>query len=126
MKPVILVVEDDELAGRAYQLKLGQAGYQVEWARNGAEALEMIRKNRPDLVILDLILPNINGFQFLEEVKKDEKLKDIRVLVVSNLGQEEDMQKAMSLGASDYMVKVDVRIEDVVEKVDEMTGRKAA
>lgn len=74
-------------------------------------------KNNPDMVILDLMLPKLNGFEFLEKIKKDEKLKNIPVVVLSNLGQKTDMDKVMALGAVDYLIKTEYSLEEVIKRV---------
>lgn len=117
-KKHVLIVEDDQFLVRALTDKLTRSGYEVASAIDGEKGLEAMRKQFPDLILLDLVMPNVNGFQMLEEVRKDPTLKDARVIVLSNLGQQEDIDKAMKLGANDYLVKADVALKDVVAKME--------
>lgn len=113
----VLVVEDDQFLANAYKLKLSKSGYEVIIASDGAEALEFIKQDRPDIVLLDLIMPNVDGFACLEAMQADENLKTIPVVIASNLGQNEDIERAKSLGAVDFIIKSNVSIEEIVEKV---------
>lgn len=113
----ILVVEDDQYLIHAYKLKLSQAGFKVELASDGANALDAMKKFKPDVVILDLIMPNVDGFSFLDSMKRDERFKEVPVIVASNLGQKEDVDRAKSLGAVDYFVKSNVSLETIIDKI---------
>jgi len=117
MSQTILVVEDTELLRRMYADRLTQDGYRVLPAADGLEALSVLRTDTPDLILLDLIMPKMSGLEVLELVKKDPRLKDIPVLILSNLGQDEDIQRGLSLGAMDYLIKNDARPADVAEKI---------
>lgn len=111
----ILIAEDDKPMARAMELKLIKSGYNVKIAFNGEEALKMIETGNFDLVLLDLIMPKKDGFSVLTELKA--KGNQTPIIVSSNLGQEEDFQKARELGAKDYFVKSDTPITEVVEHV---------
>lgn len=117
----ILIVEDENIISRALQDELKPEGFKISIAKNGKEALDIMRSksNRPDIVLLDIIMPVINGFQILELIQKDreDNLRAIPVIVLSNLGQDEDIKRAMSLGAVDYYVKAQHPISEVVEKI---------
>lgn len=113
----ILVVEDTELLRRMYADRLVQDGYEVFTAANGLEAVAALRVNEPELILLDLVMPAMSGVEFLEIVKADPRTSHIPVLILSNLGQEDDIQRAMSLGAADYLVKNDSRPADVSAKI---------
>lgn len=113
----ILLVEDDKFLATALSDKLAREGFVVIKAANGQEAAAKIRLERPDLVLLDLIMPQKNGFEVLAEMKLEPLTKHIPVIVLSNLGQEADIKKAKDLGASDYLVKSDVEMKTVVEKI---------
>lgn len=115
-KKKVLIVEDDEHISRIYDIKFSHEGYQTLLARNGEEALEMISSKRPDLIMLDLMLPKKDGFMVLEEIKKDPELKNIPVLVISNLGQKSDEERVLALGANGYMVKVSYSMQEVIDK----------
>ena len=117
VKYKILLAEDDKFLSIALGDKLEREGFVVIKAPNGLEALDLIRSEKPDLILLDLIMPQRTGFQVLEELKKDAELAKIPVVILSNLGQESDRQKAKELGAVDYLVKSDVQMGEVVEKL---------
>jgi DNA-binding response OmpR family regulator len=113
----ILLAEDDQFISRAYKDGLGRAGYKIITAMDGREALKKIRSEEPDMVLLDLIMPEKNGFEVLEEMKKDKALKNIPVIVLSNLGQESDVDQGKKLGAVDYLIKSNVSIKEVIEVI---------
>lgn len=116
-KKKILLVEDDDFVGRAYKDGLLHAGFDVEMATDGNEALKKAKSTYPDLIILDLVMPLKNGFEVLEELRKDQAFKNVPIFIVSNLGQDTDVEKAMQLGATDYLVKNQFSMKQVVERV---------
>ncbi|HMB65358.1 MAG TPA: response regulator [Patescibacteria group bacterium] len=116
-KQKILIAEDDKFISRAYGNGLQQAGFEVLIATDGVKAKEMIKKKKPDLILLDLIMPEKDGFDVLKEIKKDSKLKKIPVLILSNLGQDPDIEKGKELGAVDYLVKTDYSMSKVIDKI---------
>ena len=105
-----LIVEDDSFLLSAYRLKLEGLGYEIKEALDGAEALKILEWWTPELVILDLMLPKMDGFDFLTKMKADDRWKNVPVLVASNLGQREDIDRAMALGAAGYVVKSDLSL----------------
>lgn len=113
----ILVVEDTELLRRIYADKLVQEGYQVLVAGDGLAALNTIRNNHVDLVLLDLIMPNMSGIEALKALKSDPRTRDIPVIILSNLGQEGDVEQGLALGAVDYLIKNEAKPAEVVEKI---------
>lgn len=113
----LLVAEDDNFLLVAVKDKLMRAGFAVITATNGVEALEKMRKENPDLVLLDLVMPQKGGFEVLEEAHQDRELKKIPIIILSNLGNESDVKKAKELGAVDYLVKANFSLKRVVEKV---------
>lgn len=117
MSLTILVVEDTELLRRMYSDVLAQSGYRVLQAADGLEALNMLRTETPDLILLDLIMPKMSGLEVLELVKKDTRLKEVPVLILSNLGQDSDIERGIQMGAIDYMIKNDARPADIAEKI---------
>lgn len=119
-KVKLLIVEDDKFLIKAYQIKFNSAGFDVVTAMDGAAGLGIVKKELPALIILDLMLPKMNGFEFLKEIKSDEKTGNIPVIVLSNLGQQGDREKAISLGAADYLVKTDYKLEEIVEKIKKL------
>jgi len=120
--PLILIAEDEGALSGVLQSKLARHGFVVETAADGVEALEKMRMTKPSLVLLDLIMPNKNGFQVLEEAKADPELKDIRIVIFSNLNQDEDRERVKKLGALDFLVKSDLGINEVVGKVNAFLG----
>lgn len=114
-KKKILLAEDDKFISIAYRDGLSKAGFEVVYASDGAEALALARSGSPDLILLDLIMPVKNGFETLEEIQKDEKLSQIPVIVLSNLGQETDIAKAKDLGANDYLIKSNYSLSEVIK-----------
>ncbi len=114
----IVIAEDERALSTVITNKLRRKGFDVIQALDGAEAVQKIKAEKPDLVLLDLIMPNKDGFQVLEEVKG---LKT-KVVVFSNLGQESDIERAKGLGAKDFLVKSNISIEDVVKMVNKYTS----
>ena len=115
----VLIVEDDIYMVRAYVMKLEKEdGVKVESVSNGEEASEFIKKNKPvDLVILDLMLPKKSGFDVLKEMKENKLWKGVPVVILSNLGQQEDISRGKELGADDYIIKADTNINEVIKKI---------
>jgi DNA-binding response OmpR family regulator len=111
----ILIVEDEKPLSRALQLKLTSSGFSVKAAYDGEEALSILSGEQFDLIVLDLILPKLTGFEVLEELKK--KKSTTPVIVASNLSQGEDQERAKTLGARDYFVKSDTSLSQVVEHI---------
>lgn len=114
----ILIVEDDKFLLKAYQIKLAQAGFKLFAAEDGEKGVQLAKKHLPDLVILDLMLPKLTGFEFLKRVKKDPKTKNIPVVVLSVLGQKTDWEKAMELGAAEYFIKTDYTLDEIIKKIN--------
>ncbi len=114
----ILIVEDDQFLIKALRDKLERSGFAVHVATNGEEALRLMSEAKPNLILLDLVMPKMNGFQFLEEFNKLKGKNKAHVVVLSNLGQEEDRDKAQKLGAKDYFVKADMSLKQIVETVE--------
>jgi len=114
----ILVGEDDIFLSNAYRVKLTKAGFEVKIARDGQEVIDSLNEFAPDLIILDLIMPVKDGFTVLSEIKANERWKKIPIIIASNLGQKEDIDKSMTLGAIDYIVKSNMPINSVVEKIN--------
>ncbi len=116
--PWVFIVEDDVLINKAYSAKFAHEGIAVKIAEDGEEATEMLKgDDLPVLILLDLMLPKKDGFKVLEEIKQDARLKDIPVLILTNLAQEMDAKRGLSLGAKEYLVKADLKIEGLVKKV---------
>lgn len=119
---MVLIAEDEGVLAGVLRNKLSRHGFTVEVAEDGNVALEKMQSVKPALVLLDLIMPNKNGFQVLEEAKADAATKDIPIVVFSNLNQDEDRERAKKLGAKDFWVKSDIALNDVVGKINAIIG----
>ena len=119
----ILFIEDESALQRAASQVLTEEGFQVLSALDGELGLELARKEAPDLILLDLIVPKKSGFEVLEELKKDPATKNIPVVILSNLEGSSDVERAISAGATTYLVKTNYRLGEVVEKIKGILGR---
>jgi DNA-binding response OmpR family regulator len=116
--PLILIVEDDQFLVKALDAKLSNSGFKTAIAHDGEEATNFLKKTKPDLMLLDLIMPKKNGFEVLEEMKANGDVKKIPVIILSNLGQESDQKKGLELGAKDYVVKTKFSLQQVVDMIN--------
>lgn len=116
-KKHILVVEDDPFYLRIFEKKLTVEGFDVQLASDGEQGLRAAENRKPDLILLDMIMPVKDGFETLKELKQSATLKTIPVIVLSNLGQESDIQKTKELDAVDFIIKSNMSIQEVIEKV---------
>lgn len=116
-KKMIIAAEDDSFLSDVYRLKLEKEGFDLQVVSNGNELLNALKENIPDLIILDLIMPEMNGFEALKRIKETPEYANIKVIVMSNLGQEEDIARATELGASDYLIKANISTQQMVEKI---------
>ena len=122
----VLIVEDEDFLIRTLEDNLVAEGYTVDIAKDGGEAVEKIGKKKPDLVLLDILMPKKDGFYVLEELKKNPEWKLIPVIVLSNLGEDMTIKKSLDMGADDYFVKSQHPIQEIIERVkDYLEGRKA-
>lgn len=119
-KQKILIVEDDGFLASIYAQKLEVEGFDVVFATNGEDGLKLAEKDRPDLILLDLLMPKMDGFEFLEKAKADAGLKAIPVLVLTNLGQREDVERCLKLGAAGYVIKAHSLPQETVKRVKEI------
>lgn len=117
MSKTILVVEDTEVLRRMYSDRLESDGYAVLSAADGVEALSVLRTHTPDLILLDLIMPRMSGLEVLDLIKRDPRLRGVPVLILSNLGQEDDINRGIEMGAADYLIKNDARPNDVSVRI---------
>lgn len=117
IKKQVLLIEDDPFLIDIYTTKLKEAGFEVGVAEDGERALEKIKERTPDLVILDIVLPNIDGWGILKEIRKDEKFKNLKVMILSNLGQRKEVEKGIKLGATQYLIKAHHTPSQVMEKI---------
>ena len=122
MKQKILIIEDDGFLASIYAQKLELEGFEVAFATNGEDGVKLAQKDKPDLILLDLLMPQMDGFEVLEKVKADPAIKDVKVLVLSNLGQKEDVDRCMKLGAVGYMIKAHSLPEETVKRIKEILG----
>lgn len=116
-KLIFLLVEDEEVLLRAIYLSLHGEGYTVATATDGESALNMANRLKPNVILLDLLLPKMDGFEFLKKIKAIPTLKDIPIIVLSNLGDDTDISKAKKLGAVDYFVKADTDLDVLSKKI---------
>jgi two-component system, OmpR family, response regulator VicR len=115
----ILLIEDDEAISRVYSDSLTDAGYEVSLAYDGEEGLEKAKKLQPDLILLDLLLPKMDGIEVLKEMKKEESLKNVPVIVLTNLVNNDKISEAVALGSKIYMVKSNYSVDDILLKIKE-------
>ena len=116
-KKKILVVEDDPMISSMYKTKFEAEGFEVLVAENGVIGLELAKKEKPDIIMLDVILPQLDGFSVLDQIKKDNAIKDTPVIMLTNLGTDEDKKKGEAMGALDYLVKASLTPGQVSEKI---------
>lgn len=116
-KPRILLVEDDAFLAGMYVTKLTMEHFEVELANDGATGLAKAEELVPDLILLDVLLPKMNGFDVLKRIKEQPALKDIPVILLTNLGQKSDVTQGLDLGAADYLIKAHFMPSEVVEKI---------
>lgn len=116
-KKKILLVEDDAMISSMYKTKFEAEGFEVFVANNGAAGLELAKKEKPSIIMLDVILPQLDGFSVLEEIKKEKTIKNIPVFMLTNLGTDEDKKKGEKMGASDYLIKASLTPGQVSEKI---------
>jgi len=120
MPKKIIVIEDDPLLLKALNIELLSNDFEVLSAKDGKAGLELIRKEKPDLVLLDLVLPKMHGFEVLKSLKSDKNTEDIPVIILSNLGQCSDVNKGLDLGAKDYYVKASTDLSELSEKINKL------
>ena len=123
--PSVLVIDDDSFLLDMYALKFSQKNFQVNACGGTLEALEKLRTGlHPDIIVVDLVMPAMDGFEFLEVVKNEELAKDVLIIILSNLGQQEDIDRGLSLGAAGYIIKASATPSEVVEKVLEVLKKQ--
>jgi len=116
----ILLVEDDPFLIDIYSTKLKEVGFNVGIAEDGEEAIRKIKEELPDLVLLDIVLPTVNGWEILRTIKKDESLEKLKVVILSNLGEKKEVEKGIKAGAAKYLVKAHYTPSEVVREIKEM------
>ncbi len=128
MPKKILIIEDEEYLAQMYRFKLDKEGYQVEYALDGKTGIEAAKKLKPDLILLDIVMPEMDGFQALEGLRKMPECEKTQIYFFSNLGQAEEIERGMSQGIDGYIVKASVTPSELVDKIDDILKhpRKAA
>ena len=122
----ILLAEDDRFLRKAAETTLRRHGFEVLTAVDGEEALRIIQQEAPDLILLDLIMPKMQGFEVLKSVKADPATAGIPVIILSNLGQDRDVDRALESGAAAYLIKANLSLEDLVKQVRQTLGMSPA
>jgi len=125
-KEKILIIEDDRYINKMYQLKLSLEGYDVQVAENGRIGSDLAKTFLPNVILLDILMPEMDGFETLKVLKDDAKTKDIPVLIMSNLGQEDHIEKGKRLGAIGYIVKTQYTPSKVVETIKDVLEKYKA
>ena len=118
----ILIAEDEAILSTLLEKKLIEEGYQIFVAEDGEKTMEILNKEKVDLLLLDIIMPKKSGFEVMEEMKKDSKLSKIPVIIISNSGQPVELSKIKELGAKDWLIKTEFSPQEVVEKVKKQIG----
>ncbi len=113
----VLIIEDDKFLSELISTKLDKEGYEVDIALDGETGLTKIKEGKPTIILLDIMLPGIDGFEVLEKMQADEASKNIPVVILSNFGQEEKVERGLTLGAKDYLVKANFTTGEIVEKI---------
>jgi len=124
MAAKILIIEDDRYISKMYQLKLSLDGFDVQLADNGRIGVEKVKEFNPDIILTDILMPELDGFEVIKMVKADEATKTIPILIMSNLGEEDHIQKGLELGALGYIVKSQYTPSKVVDKIKEILAGK--
>lgn len=115
----ILFIEDEEALQKSLSKMLELEGFEVSGAYDGQTGLEIAQKEKPDIILLDLILPKIDGFEVLKRLKTDPKTKDIAVIILTNLEQVQSVEKLIEYGPINYLVKANYTLEEIVQKIKE-------
>jgi len=121
----ILLIEDEKVLIELYKEGFSEAGFEMSAVLSAEEGLEAARKEKPDLIILDILLPKENGIFFLEKLKADPKIRNIPVVVLSNLDDPETKKKAFQLGVKDYLIKTNYAPHELIEKIKKLFPRKS-
>lgn len=124
-KKTVLLIEDDIFLSQLLSTRLQKAGIDVVKVFDGEAAIETLKTTKPDLMLLDIILPKKSGFEVMEEINSNPMLKDGPIIVISNLGQDADVARGKALGASEYLIKAQTGIDDLVEKIKAFLEKKA-
>ena len=118
----IAIIEDDQVISQMYLMKFGAAGFEVKWAKNGRLGVELVKEMQPDLILLDLHMPEMDGAEALAQIRKHDWGKTVPVIVLTNLGEEESPKSLRTLGIHSYIVKADLTPRQVVQRAKEALG----
>ncbi|OGY49963.1 MAG: hypothetical protein A3J59_00905 [Candidatus Buchananbacteria bacterium RIFCSPHIGHO2_02_FULL_56_16] len=124
-KKRILLVEDDEFLAELYATKLNLEGFEVSLATDGEKGLRLAKEQEPDLVLLDIVLPKMDGFEVLRQLKLGKKTKEMPVILLTNLSQKDEVSRGLSLGANDYLIKAHFMPSEVIKKIKQVIGTSA-
>ena len=124
MAKTILIIEDDKFLRELIAQKLSKEDYEISEAIDGEEGMSKVKEEKPDLILLDLIMPDMDGFMTLKELQKDHLLASIPVIILSNLGQQDDIDKAKQLGAVDFLVKAHFTPNEIIDKINKILNKK--
>ena len=123
MAKKILIIEDEEIMINLLQKKLTAEGYEISVARDGQEGIRAMQEAKPDLILLDIIMPKMGGFEVMEAMNKNKKLEKIPIIVISNSGQPVELDRAQKLGAKDWLIKTEFDPQEVIDKVVKQIGK---
>ena len=123
MSKKILIIEDEEILLDLLQKKLTQEGYEVTIAKDGVEGIEKIKEQIPDLILLDIIMPKMGGFEVMKELQENDEFPKIPIIIISNSGQPVELDLAQKLGANDWLIKTDFDPQEVTDKVIKQIGK---
>lgn len=124
MPKKLLLIEDEKYLFEMYKMKLEQEGYEVVAALDGEEGMKVAQKEKPDLILLDLVLPKMNGYEFLKKIRQDPKLKKIKIYILSNLGQDEEIDQGFKDGADGFMLKTNLTPGQLMENIKKIFAGK--
>ena len=116
----ILLAEDDPFIAEIYITSLKNADFKVALATNGEECLPKAKEEKPDLILLDLLLPKMDGFSVLKRLKEDSELKNIPVIILTNIGEKENIEKGLKMGAIEYLIKTNFSPEEIIQKIEKI------
>lgn len=122
-KKKVLIVEDDNFVAEVYSTKLLEMGHDVRIARNGEEGLDSVKEDSPDLILLDIVMPVMDGGEMFEELKKNPKWKNIPVILLTNVGEKDSVEKFREAGVKDYIIKSHFTPAEVIEKIETALGK---
>ncbi len=120
----ILIIDDDPFLSGMYASRLVADGFTVTSAMDGVEGLEVAKRDKPDVILLDILMPRMDGFETLKRLKADKNLKNIQVLMLTSLGQKDDIDRALQQGAADYLMKTQTLPSDASEKIKKLLMKK--